>query len=404
MRKRLGFVLMVVVALLATALPAAARTMAPEARTAVRPVIFPVIELQRYRDNWQECRDGCRRLHEGIDVFGPRHSPLVATRDATVVRAVSVASQGGIYGNNVLLRDADGWYYSYSHLNNDNFGTDDGRAPRQSILGPGIQEGAKVQAGQIIGYVGDSGNSEGSVPHLHFEIWNSDAEFINPYRSLVNATRLSAPVQPGDVPVAHRNYVSELGKDFLGGPFPDVQRAKAYDQLRYGGGRERVVADLPRSFLWVATEVIRTYRIVLGREPDPDGLRFWIGQVLNGMGLVRMQSEFYGSAEYVKRAGSDGAWIDRLYLDLVDRRSDPAGKRYWLGTLAAGASRVDIAYSFVQSLESRRVRVVHLYEKLLHRGPDRPGREYWAAVLAVDDDLALASFLAASEEYYQKAQ
>ena len=69
-----------------------------------------------------------------------------------------------------LLATADGWRYHYFHLNNDTPGSDDGRGDALWTYPAGLRVGDRVRAGQIIGYMGDSGNSEHSVPHLHFEI------------------------------------------------------------------------------------------------------------------------------------------------------------------------------------------------------------------------------------------
>ena len=82
-----------------------------------------------------------------------------------------------------LLHD-DGWESWYIHMNNDTPGTDDGQAWG---FAPGIEEGTRVTAGQLIGWVGDSGNAEGTEPHIHFELHRPDGTPINPYQPLLDA-------------------------------------------------------------------------------------------------------------------------------------------------------------------------------------------------------------------------
>jgi len=80
----------------------------------------------------------------------------------------------------VFIRVDDGVTYNYLHLNNDTPGTDDGSGGGKNAFAPDIRRGNRVMQGQLLGFVGDSGNSEDTVPHLHFEMFEGD-EPLNPY-------------------------------------------------------------------------------------------------------------------------------------------------------------------------------------------------------------------------------
>lgn len=152
----------------------------------VRPIRFPLRSYSSFVDTFGACRDGCARRHEGIDIFTPKRTHLIAAADGHVTWLRTDAS--GTAGNGVGITDAQGWRYLYLHANNDNPGTDDGRNPARWRFSPGITMGTKVYAGQIIGYSGDSGNAETTPPHLHFEVRTPDLVEINPYPSLRNAS------------------------------------------------------------------------------------------------------------------------------------------------------------------------------------------------------------------------
>jgi hypothetical protein len=97
-----------------------------------------------------------------------------------------------------LALDHGGGYETwYIHLNNDSPGTDDGLA-----WGIAVTDGQVVSQGQLIGWVGDSGNAEDVAPHLHFEIRLNDVP-IDPYTYLLAAPHLSAPGGVAILPTAN---------------------------------------------------------------------------------------------------------------------------------------------------------------------------------------------------------
>ncbi len=105
------------------------------------------------------------RFHEGNDLFAPRGTPVVAPVSGFVHHLVGVVG-----GKQYRLDGNDGHRYIGTHM--DSFGID-----------------GQVQAGDVIGFVGDSGNAAGSDPHLHFEIHLNRVDPTNPYPMLAQACR-----------------------------------------------------------------------------------------------------------------------------------------------------------------------------------------------------------------------
>jgi len=386
------------------AAPASAGEVAPDAEEVVREVVFPVVGPHSYSDTFGACRSGCSRGHEGTDIMAAKLTRLVAARDATVTGFKDTATPDGSQGNYVMLRDAEGWEYWYIHLNNDSPGTDDGANPKDWMFGPGVVRGAKVKAGQLVGFVGDSGNAEGTAPHLHFEIHKPDGTVINPYKSLRAATRLASPLVVSGTMSPQEAFVRALHEDFLGRPATDVEVAGRLAELASGRSRADVVRGFAGSDQWIQALIDGYYRSTLGRDADATGRAFWIEVIRTGTAPATVAADFYASDEYHRRiGGTDAAWIADLYEELLHRTPDQAGAAYWVGQLAAGVPRRDAALAFYQSLESRHTRVGGLYDALLGRAPDRAGRDHWAAVLLDGHDLRLSVNLATSDEYHARA-
>ncbi len=154
------------------------------------PMVFPVLGRKAPPDNWLVGRDNNTRPHLGQDIMAPHMTPLVACFDGTVY-----VRSGGIGGHYRLTVVGDnGWSAEYMHINNDRPGTDDGQGGNENAFAPGILSGRRVVAGQLLGWVGDSGNAEPlrNGWHLHFELWQEGAVF-NAWPSLSQAEQLSAP-------------------------------------------------------------------------------------------------------------------------------------------------------------------------------------------------------------------
>lgn len=154
----------------------------------VRPIVFPVLGNASYYDDFGNPRTG--HTHEGNDLFAPKMTPLVAAVDGTI-RWVQYPEPS--WGYAISIRDAEGFSYWYLHVNNDNPGTDDGQGGGLHAYAPDIINGAPVVKGQLIGWVGDSGNAETTSPHLHFEIHDQNGTPYSPYQSLQAATKITTP-------------------------------------------------------------------------------------------------------------------------------------------------------------------------------------------------------------------
>lgn len=135
----------------------------------------------RFRDDWRNRRSGGRR-HQGTDIYADKGTPLVAVADG-FVRSMHAGGKGGYM---LRIAHADGWETWYMHLDNDTPGSDDGAGGEAAAFAEGIAVGDFVEAGQVVAYVGDSGNAESGEAHLHFELHQRGRK-TNPYPHLADA-------------------------------------------------------------------------------------------------------------------------------------------------------------------------------------------------------------------------
>jgi murein DD-endopeptidase MepM/ murein hydrolase activator NlpD len=137
---------------------------------APRPMIVPVAGVARtaMRDMFDEVRGN--RRHEAIDILAPQGTPVIATDDG-VVKKLFTSKPGGL---TVYQFDPDQRFcYYYAHLDH---------------YAAGLHEGQLLRRGEVLGYVGVTGNAPKNTPHLHFALIRLDVErrwwkgtYVNPY-------------------------------------------------------------------------------------------------------------------------------------------------------------------------------------------------------------------------------
>lgn len=133
----------------------------------------------------------------------------------------------------------------------------------------------------------------------------------------------------------------------------------------------------------------RLYLASFGRPADTSGLRYWVAKKFDGMTLARIATTFTQSPEFVRKYGSlsNGAFVDRVYQNVLGRSPDAGGRAHWVAKLAAGASRGSVMVSFSESSEFSRKTAVRTEATLatfglLGRAPSATEVTAWTTHLA----------------------
>jgi murein DD-endopeptidase MepM/ murein hydrolase activator NlpD len=139
------------------------------------PLPIAGLPLNALYDTWGAARSG-GRTHEGIDIFAPKGTPVRSTTRGLVYRV----GENRLGGNVVWIFGPGRQMHYYAHL--DRFSE--------------FEPGDLVMPGDIVGYVGNTGNAQGTPPHLHYGVYTPSAGAINPFPLLTQGPSVSQPSLP----------------------------------------------------------------------------------------------------------------------------------------------------------------------------------------------------------------
>ncbi|WP_264182322.1 DUF4214 domain-containing protein [Brevundimonas poindexterae] len=211
---------------------------------------------------------------------------------------------------------------------------------------------------------------------------------------------------------AYRNYASARYDAVSGGREGGNDTLSGMEAAEFIDGTLTFNADSD------AAQLMRLYSAAFGREPDDLGFEIQLNALQSGVSMEELARRFIASTEFVSTYGTltDRQFIDRLYLNALDRNGDPDGINSWLVYLANGGTREGLMLIFAESAEHRAISwstlaeglwvgndnaaaVARLFDTAYDRLPDEDGLITWTQALNSGTTLlAIAtSFLASTE-------
>jgi hypothetical protein len=163
---------------------------ASTAASGVPKLLFPVVGAVNYTDDFGQPRPG--GPHQGNDLLADKRAPAIAVEAGTIEYWTTSASAGCM----LYLKGDSGTMYEYIHLNNDLTTGNDNKGKCVQGVSYAVPDGVHVDAGETIGYVGDSGDANGIHPHLHFEVHPHGGKAVDPFPFLKKAAHLLVAAPP----------------------------------------------------------------------------------------------------------------------------------------------------------------------------------------------------------------
>ncbi|MEM7273106.1 MAG: DUF4214 domain-containing protein [Actinomycetota bacterium] len=355
-------------------------------------IVFPVVGPSSFVDTWGACRGpNCSRSHEGVDIFAIKLAPMVAVEDGEIT---SIRRSGlGLGGNLIALTGDSGWRYLYIHVNNDSPGTDDGANPQAWITANRLRVGDRVSAGDVLGYLGDSGNAEETPPHVHFEIHQPGVGAINPTDIVAEARdagRVVSVASLASTPEGRATHATTVDAWYraLLDREPTAEELFAWtDRMAIDFANENdLIADLtmakPRRDL--AGDVVRGFTVTLGRRPSLNEIRQWEQALEGDTDLIEMSQVLVDSGPFQDRFGqlSDEAFVDAMFRSAIGRAPSETELADWLALFEDGAGRGDLAAHLADSYEVkndtwRSLEVIQAFRAGLDRMPTDGEFDRW---------------------------
>lgn len=375
-------------------------------------IMFPVLpDTTLGKATWTDTYLAPRsngRLHEGQDLMGKKMLKLLACTDGTIVELRYQAA-----GNSIYLKGTDGYFYCYLHINNDRPGTDDGSNIFANAFAPGMAVGNVVKRGDILAYLGDSGNAEASGSHCHFEIrlpnlnWYNAAACNAKYSlEAAEPAKLRVKVGPEEfAPLSDATaFAIQQANDFLGALPSWIWLAAAKSDLEAGvigidAFIERQLAN--PQIVAVTSPIIRLYQAYLGGIPAFAGVDYWERRVRSGISLDQASAEMAASTRFKQAfdVTTDRRFVAVFFANLYGYMPSAASIDIRINRMANGMTRGAVVRYECESSGYRlatanRTRVITIYHSMIRQAPSQSWLDYWATADRADK-TALASLIKA---------
>jgi hypothetical protein len=179
-------------------------------------------------------------------------------------------------------------------------------------------------------------------------------------------------------------------------------------QAALGSGaitRPQFTASLMNTDEYRGLDVDRVYLKYLDRSSDPGGRSSWITALRTGKSLLKFRGQLFGSNEYFTKAGgTNAAFVDAAYADVLGRAPDPSGRAYWIGRLDRGVDRGAVAIEFMNKTEPRRALVADQFLRFIDRRPTATEMTTWTSTLqsSSNGEQQMVAFLVNSSAYFTR--
>ena len=176
-------------------------------------------------------------------------------------------------------------------------------------------------------------------------------------------------------------------------------------QIAGGASRTAIAGSFNGSDEYRLLKISQAYHDVLGRAPDPGGQSYWLNQMRAGAvqpddthRTFLSTDEFYA----VQGGGTDPGYVSALYRDIIGRDPDPGGLSYWVGVLR-GSGRGQVVNGLWYATETFNVRVDEAFRAFLGRAPSASETAAWAGIARSAGLTGMRTYLMTTDEYWNRA-